>query len=265
MAPGCWFFRALWLVPMMLVATVAEEQVESCSAKKCGNTTISRPFWLSDWETARSCGSPDFEVNCDNGTSPVLLSSIRIGLDLEIINISYEERSLRVADRGKLYLLHAPNSCQVPIWNTSVKVDLPFRISPVNLNLMLYNCTEEAAAAARRRGSELARTRMRCGNESGVFVRAAGRYDGTGDYGGYAVQGCAAAAVPVRGRGSPSGEANASDYEQLIKDGFILTWDPRPLEPALPARKFTRQYHLLFNPLLLGWLARTRSAFALGN
>jgi hypothetical protein len=29
--------------------------------------------------------------------------------------------------------------------------------------------------------------------------------------------------VPVRGR---DGEANASSYEQLISDGFLLTWQP---------------------------------------
>ncbi|XP_040257848.1 uncharacterized protein [Aegilops tauschii subsp. strangulata] len=234
MAPSCWFFWALWL-PLMLPVATAEEQVQACSAKKCGNTTISDPFWLTDMEMGRSCGSPDFEVDCYNGSSPVLLSPIRLSARFDIINISYEERSLRVADRGKLNLLQASNSCQVPIWNTSVKVDLPFRISPVNLNLMLYNCTEATAAAALRRGTELVRTRMRCVNETRVFVRAAGRYDGTSGYGGYAVQGCIAAAVPVLGRGSSSGEANASDYEQLINDGFLMTWDPPP------TRKFTSQ------------------------
>ncbi|KAF7059748.1 hypothetical protein CFC21_066611 [Triticum aestivum] len=129
MVPSCWFFWALWL-PLMLSVAAAEEQVESCSAKKCGNTTISDPFWLTDWETARSCGSPDFEVNCHNGTSPVLLSPIRIGLDFEIINISYEGRILRVVDRDKLNLLQASNSCQVAMWNTSVKVDLPVQVLP---------------------------------------------------------------------------------------------------------------------------------------
>ncbi|EMS49577.1 hypothetical protein TRIUR3_00628 [Triticum urartu] len=230
MALGRWFFWALWL-PLILVVTAAREQREGCSdsAKRCGNMSISGPFWLRDNVAEQACGSSDFEVICFNNTTPVLRSSIPGGYGFAIIRISYEQRSLRVADVGKLELLS--DGC-LEIWNTSAELGVPFRIAPDNLNLILYSCTEATSAAAMaRRDGELAQTRMRCGDESRVFVRAAGRYDGTGGYGGYAVQGCAAAAVPVRGRGSSSGEANASDYERVIKGGFLMTWDPPPLPP----------------------------------
>ncbi|XBI14940.1 hypothetical protein VPH35_057448 [Triticum aestivum] len=177
MAPGCWFFGALWL-PLMLTVAAAEEQVEACSgsAKECGNLTISHPFWLSDRETGKSCGSPDFEVFCSDSSTPILLSSVAVSYGFEIIHISYDEDRLHVVDVGKLKLLHAPNSCSLPVWNTTVKLGLQFRIAPVSLNLVLYNCTEEAGAAAlARRDAELVPTTMRCGNRSMVYAGAGGR------------------------------------------------------------------------------------------
>ncbi|KAM3197987.1 hypothetical protein ACQJBY_073216 [Aegilops geniculata] len=233
MAPGCWFFGALWL-PLMLAVASADEQVEACSglAKRCGNTTISHPFWIPDWETGRSCGSTEFEVSCHDSSTPILLSSVAVSYGFEIIHISYDEERLHVVDVGKLKLLHAANSCSLPVWNTTVKLGLQFRIAPVSLNLVLYNCTEEAGAAAlARRDAELVPTTMRCGNRSMVYAGAGGRYNETSGYGSY--EGCDAAVMPVRG--SPSGEVNASDYEQLINNGFILTWE------LPPPRKFTSQ------------------------
>jgi hypothetical protein len=71
-------------------------------------------------------------------------------------------------------------------------------------------------------------TRLRCGNESEVFVHM-GRFKETS---AYPIDGCRACVVPVLR--SPSGEANARDYRKLVSDGFLLTWH-------LPPRKFARQ------------------------
>jgi hypothetical protein len=65
----------------------------------------------------------------------------------------------------------------------------------------------------------------------------AGGYDETSDYEGYAIEGCDAAVMPVVGS---SGEANASNYERLIKDGFLLTWKQPPATGM-----FTRRIVLL--------------------
>ncbi|VAH55943.1 unnamed protein product [Triticum turgidum subsp. durum] len=235
MAPSCWFFLALWL-PLVLVVVAAVQQVEAgCSglAKRCGNLTISDPLWVRNNFAERACGSSDFEVTCFNNT-PVLRSSMPTGFGFGIVDISYEERRLHVADGGKLYLLQARNSCGIQIWNTSAKLGVPFSICAGHLNLILYNCTEKGAAAATaRRDRELVRTRMRCGNDNVVFARVGGRYyDETRDYGGYPMEGCDTSAVPVMG--SSSGKTNASDYEQLIADGFLLTWGPPPAPSPLP-------------------------------
>jgi hypothetical protein len=214
----------------MLAVGAAEEHAEGCSAMSCGNLTISHPFWLSDWQTGRSCGSPDFQITCLNNT-PVLPSSIPFSVGFMIMDISYEEESLRVVDICKQKLLQASNSCQGTGWNTSDKLGIPFKIDPINLNLVMYNCT---AAAVARRDGELEQTRMRCGNESQVFVRTEGSYDET-----RAIEGCdTPVVVPVLG--GANGKANTSDYEQLIGGGFLLKWQRAPA-----SGKFSHQIVLL--------------------
>uniref|UniRef100_A0A453DUD5 non-specific serine/threonine protein kinase n=3 Tax=Aegilops tauschii subsp. strangulata TaxID=200361 RepID=A0A453DUD5_AEGTS len=232
MPPSSWFLTLIWVwcLPLMLVE--AEEQQEEVCSAKCGAVTISNPFWFTDLETGRSCGSPgspDFQLTCLNNSYPLLPSSVRVTLGFAILNISYGERSLHVIDLGKLQLLHDPpkpkifNSC-LPVWNTSTKLGRPFKISPINLELILYNCTEKAAARARRE-KELVRAKtMRCVNTSNTFVRAGVPYDPTGSYSGYALEDCAPIVLPVL----PSGETNASHYERLIQSGFLLKWEPPP-------------------------------------
>ncbi|KAM0821643.1 hypothetical protein ACQ4PT_072053 [Festuca glaucescens] len=229
MASGCWIlvFVWLWWLPLMMLAGAQEQRPQGClgSVTRCGNLTISDPFWVVDFETGQPCGAPSFAVLCYENT-PSLLSNGQFSF--MILNITYKERSLHVIDMNKLRLVQASNICGMfPNWNTSVKLNPPFRISPANLELTLYNCTGAAAAAARQNGA-LEETRLRCGNESDVFVRAGRLYDETSDdVVVYAIDGCDAIVVPVL---RSSGNANASGYEQLIKDGFLLTWGPDPLE-----------------------------------
>ncbi|XP_071683181.1 uncharacterized protein [Lolium perenne] len=191
----------------MVAGAVADQQAQGCSgsAKRCGNLTISDPFWLVDLEKGKSCGAPGFEVFCEKNT-PSLQSPGRFGFT--IINITYEKHNLRAIDKGKLELMQASNTCHIPhSRNTSVKLRPPFRISPANLDLVMYNCKEEVAGAR--------------------------SYDEMSDYASYAVEGCDALVIPVLGS---SGNGNASNYEQLIRDCFLVTWDDLPLPLA---RKFT--------------------------
>uniref|UniRef100_A0ACD5VI84 Uncharacterized protein n=1 Tax=Avena sativa TaxID=4498 RepID=A0ACD5VI84_AVESA len=222
----CWVsaFVSVWWLPLMLAAA-QERPGDGCSgsATRCGNVTISAPFSLRETGTQGACGSTDFQITCLNNSSPVLPSFLPYSSGFAIMDISYEEDNMRVVDMGKQDLLQASNSCHVPIWNTSDKLGRPFRIVPVSLNLIVYNCTKASVAAA----AGLVGTRMRCGNKSQVFVRTERRSDQTGA----AVEGCdAVATLPVLG-GANSAE-NASNYEQLITDGFLLSWDWDGLPPV---------------------------------
>uniref|UniRef100_A0A453DUH5 non-specific serine/threonine protein kinase n=1 Tax=Aegilops tauschii subsp. strangulata TaxID=200361 RepID=A0A453DUH5_AEGTS len=80
---------------------------------------------------------------------------------------------------------------------------------------------------------------MGCGDTSKVFVRAGGRYNDTAGYGSY--DGCDAAVTPVVGA---YGEANASRYEQLINDGFILTWELPP-----PRKGKSTRWEIIVGPV----------------
>jgi hypothetical protein len=216
---------------------LAVAAADDCSAtRRCGNLNISQPFWLSDTETG-SCGLLDFQVYCNNSITPILRSSTAF-YGFAIIDIIYEERSLRVVD---IYDKTASWLCRVSSLNTSAKLSRSFQISPANMDLVLYKCTAEAAAVARR-DSKL--VPMRCGKEinADAFVSAGGFYVGD------AIRGCNATVVPVLG--SKSGMANASDYEQLISNGFLLTWGPPPL-----ASKFAHPS----NHLSIKFLAKTRA------
>ena len=61
-----------------------------------------------------------------------------------------------------------------------------------------------------------------------VRVAVGGHYNDSSNYTQYSVEGCSTTLVPVLG---PFGKVSASDYEQLISNGFLLTWQ-------LPSGKF---------------------------
>jgi hypothetical protein len=167
----------------------------------------------------------DFQVYCNrttNPNTPILRSSTYFGF--AIVDIHYDERILLVVDLHKQELLHDYNSCHVPILSSSDKLAIPFRIDPANLYLVMYSCTTPAAKAAARRVPAV--VPMRCGNESSAFVRVGGYYNGSANHEGYSIEGCKDTVVEVLG--SPPGVANASDYERLVGDGFLLTWDATP-------------------------------------
>ncbi|XBI14938.1 hypothetical protein VPH35_057448 [Triticum aestivum] len=136
---SCWFLVFVWIVwwlPLMLAGHEEQRQPEGCSAKSCGNLTISDPFWLAESEAGRSCGPLDFAVDCWEDSIPILKSSAFIGFAIK--GISYEERSLRVVDAHKVQDFNVSNSsCHFPGWNTSVKLARPFKVSHANCRFRL--------------------------------------------------------------------------------------------------------------------------------
>nr|CAB3472299.1 unnamed protein product [Digitaria exilis] len=111
-----------------------------------------------------------------------------------------------------------------PSTNTSSKIALPFTISPVNKNLILYSCAEPPPALPVE-GLVEERT---CGNSTFV-ARVGGSYGDPDNSGRSFLEGCDASILPILGE---SGEANASNYEELISNGFQLTWQQLPLPPS---------------------------------
>ncbi|XBI61610.1 hypothetical protein VPH35_042382 [Triticum aestivum] len=216
---SCWMFP--WLGPRLFLSFVIISTMPTpllaaaCEPKRCGNVSISAPFGVISGSEENRCAQLGFQVHCSNGVPYLGYYEPEHGL--QILDIFYINGSLLVSDVHKLrgFNLSDENGCHVPKANTATKIGHPFSVSPLNQNLVFYNCTRALATRAGLVDTV-------CQNNT--FVRAAGRYNVSGMIdGGYALEGCSATVVPVLG---PSVDVNASDYEELISDGFLMTWQP---------------------------------------
>uniref|UniRef100_A0A0D9Y2X3 Wall-associated receptor kinase galacturonan-binding domain-containing protein n=1 Tax=Oryza glumipatula TaxID=40148 RepID=A0A0D9Y2X3_9ORYZ len=194
---------------------------EGCKAGRCGNMSILEPFGLvTELDEETSCRWFGFQVTCNNNTPYLGYPRKNRQFKFQIIDIFYRNSSLLVTDVQKTDDFDSSGDCHVPRSNTSSKLGWPFSISPVNKNLVFYNCTKAPTAAERR---VLGLVGTKCRNNT--YARLEERYNESVRF----LEGCDAVIVPVRGR---YGDANASNYEQLISDGFLLTWQP-PQQPSV--------------------------------
>lgn len=226
MAPALLLFLVVpWVWASLsspLLAAADGRGGKHCPPVLCGNVTISFPFAIVPEEaTATSCGATGFQVTCPNNT-PFLGYNRLYSHQFQILDIFYNDASMLVADVHKLQDFNdsASEHCHAPTNNSSYKLGLPFSISANNENLIMYNCMNPLPEEVWRREGLV---EMSCGNRT--FVRVADRRSGddSGGYGNYFMEGCNATVVPVLAR---SGEANASNYKELVRDGFLLTWQP---------------------------------------
>jgi len=191
----------------------------------CGDVTISFPFGLiPEGAEQTNCGARiGFQVRCYNNNIPYL-QYYHSEHRMQILSIFYRNRSLLIADRLAYFNRSSPEGCRIPTANTSSRLAPPFSVSPVNQNLIFYNCTKPPPP-----GAGLVETVC----HKNTFVRAAdGRPDESA--GSYFLEDCNATMVPVLG---VSGKVNATNYEQLVRDGFLATW-PRPPPPPPPPGNF---------------------------
>ncbi|WVZ72179.1 LOW QUALITY PROTEIN: hypothetical protein U9M48_020681 [Paspalum notatum var. saurae] len=225
------FFVSLVLMMALLSAAANGQAGERFLPVLCGNVSIVFPLGIIPEQAMDpSCGGTGFQVRCANNT-PYLGYSRREHW-FQILDIFYGNASLLVADVHKLEGFSSSggsNGCHISTNSTPGHLGLPFSISPVNQNLIFYNCTTKApelAAPVVVAGEGLVETKCR----NNMFVRVGGHYDGeSSSYGSYFMEGCDAAVVPVLGR---PGRMNASSYEELISDGFLLTWQLPPGSPS---------------------------------
>jgi hypothetical protein len=202
-----------------------------CSPVLCGDVNISFPFGVVPEQAAEiECGLDMFQVACNRNTP--YLGHYEGIFSLQILNIFYGNSSLIIADDHKLHDFNISGGCRVPMYNSSYQLDYPFSISPASKNLIFYNCKKAPAMAERGKLVETI-----CHNNN-TFVRVAERFEESGSYGDYFLEGCNATVVPVLGG---SGKTNTSRYEELINDGFLLAWELPSVPPQPPPKpsKFT--------------------------
>ncbi|KXG31947.1 hypothetical protein SORBI_3003G080700 [Sorghum bicolor] len=219
------FLSSVWMVLSLPLMLASAASAGHCPPVLCGDVSISFPFGIvQEQATSTNCGAIGFQVRCVNDTP--YLGYSRYQHWFQILTVFYNNDSLVVADSHRLQKLGALNSssvvdddesCRIPTNNSSTKVALPFSISPVNQDLILYDCTKALAPPAPATAADEGLVETRCGNST--FARVGGHY-GESD-GSYFLDGCGATVVPVLGNYA---KANASKYEELISDGFLLTW-----------------------------------------
>uniref|UniRef100_A0A0D9Y2Z8 Wall-associated receptor kinase galacturonan-binding domain-containing protein n=1 Tax=Oryza glumipatula TaxID=40148 RepID=A0A0D9Y2Z8_9ORYZ len=220
LAPSIWVACSL---PFVLSAAAADAQGggEGCKVGRCGNMSILQPFGLvKEQDDANGCLWFGFQVTCNDSIPYLGYPQKNQPFKFQIIDIFYSNSSLLVTDVRKTDDFDNSSGCSIPRSNTSSKLGWPFSISNVNQNLVFYNCTKAPAAAERR---VLGLVDTKCRNNT--YAHLEERYNESVHF----LEGCDAVIVPVRGR---DGEANASNYEQLISDGFFLTWQPPPQQSA---------------------------------
>jgi hypothetical protein len=180
--------------------------------------TVSFPFGLiPDGADQTHCGDGGIgsKVRCYDNSS-LHLEYSRSDISMLILSIFYDNHSLHIVPRRFWHPYFNRSSCRIPAPDTFPVLLPPLFVSPVNQNLIFYNCTKPPP-----QGAGLVETV--CHNNT--FVRAAdGRSDESGSY---FFKGCTATKVPVLG---VPGKVNVTNYEQLVRDGFLATWQP-PLPP----------------------------------
>ncbi|KAK8452312.1 hypothetical protein SEVIR_5G091400v4 [Setaria viridis] len=179
--------------PLMPAAAADRQGREHCPSQLCGNVNISFPFGLVPEEDAVTHCYALFQI----------------------LSIFYDNASLFIAEtQDHNDSRHLELGCYIPTGNVTSKFGRLFSISPLNQNLIFYNCIKPLPPSV-----GLAETM--CRNNTYVRV-AAERYDG---HGSYFLEGCNSSVKPVLGR---SVKIDAGNYEELMRDGFLVTWQWPP-------------------------------------
>ncbi|KAF0905023.1 hypothetical protein E2562_000834 [Oryza meyeriana var. granulata] len=200
------------LASLQLLTTFANGSTvdAGCPPARCGNLTITYPFWLGSQDQS-SCGPPAFRLTCnDTASSPFLSSSY-----IKVLDVDYGRRSL-VAVHA---LLAADAACTV-MFNVSSAFAITDRFSISRSNRQLYvlsRCRERLPPLG-----SVPVTNCRA-NSSGMYAYLGDNYvtgqapanDG----------GCELSVFPVLGS-SKATEMTAANYRQLIVGGFLLEWEP---------------------------------------
>lgn len=202
----CCIFISICFLCLPYESFCEDQQFEECKKPKaCGNQTIRFPFYTD--RNLSYCGYAGFELTCLNNN--VLLLNIS-GDQYRVTDISYNTNSLRVSN----VLSSRSGFCSLAkIRNLSLPSDGRFQLnSTLNLTL-LSNCAPEFA----RIFSNYTVSCDQTTNDSADWVLAMKTENPDLIY---ATGGCEnVAVVPIRDYSK-----DATDYLQLIRNGFDLNW-----------------------------------------
>ncbi|KAI3915616.1 hypothetical protein MKX01_015441 [Papaver californicum] len=210
--------RYMMIILVILLETVVGENItfRACEPKKCGaNLTISYPFWING-EHESYCGHPDFQINCTHHKIPILHLS---GEDYLISDISYANQSLSVTSAAAFY---DEPSCPIPRRNFTV-VGSPFSLSPYHIDLyFFYNCSLVP--------SECFVYPITCANDSSkrltsyaTIIRKQEEYKILNSS-SEKCESLVGVTIDME-EGVSLNSSMTKQYSDLVKEGFVLTWN----------------------------------------
>ncbi|CAL4951329.1 unnamed protein product [Urochloa decumbens] len=184
-----------------------------CAPASCGGLSITYPFWLAGTHPPE-CGYQAFQVTCDKG----MVSLANSFMKYQILDIFYPNNSFRVINAG---LISSNDTCgRDTFFNVSSDLGLsPFKISPKNQELFLYDCDPRE-----RQGVPRSWTRVPCStpNGSSAFALLGKKYTPDGVWMSPPMN-CNVSMIPVLGYEGATG----ADYQRLLKRGSLLEYkDP---------------------------------------
>ncbi|PKA59140.1 putative serine/threonine-protein kinase [Apostasia shenzhenica] len=199
------FLYSIDLLCFFLTLSIAANPPQNCEPKNCGGLiNVSYPFWIKGLQPDY-CGYPPFEVTCINNT-PMLLKSLED--DYIVLNISYEQGTIRVASVRYARNHGDFDGCSVPYYNLSFSF-APLKISSANRELIFaYNCSADEPQVIQ----------IPCAGMKSRLAYLGGRYGFPKDDGVFGS--CYTAVMPVLDYPG----AKVKDYPKLLANGFLLNW-----------------------------------------
>ncbi|XP_026386981.1 LEAF RUST 10 DISEASE-RESISTANCE LOCUS RECEPTOR-LIKE PROTEIN KINASE-like 1.2 isoform X2 [Papaver somniferum] len=207
----------IFLLEPVLGQNNQNPKFRACEPKKCGNNnpTISYPFWIDD-EQESYCGHPNFKESCTDHKIPILRISDG---DYLIRDISYENHSLVVTNAAAIY---DKPSCPIPHRNFTL-VGSPFSFTDYHIDLyFFYNCSLVPTQyfvfpipCARTSNKSLSSYATIIHEEGGFkFLNSSSEK-------------CESlVGVPIEmEEGTSLNTLMTKQYSDLVKEGFVLTWN----------------------------------------
>ncbi|KAJ1282721.1 hypothetical protein BS78_03G072900 [Paspalum vaginatum] len=200
---------SLVLLLLLLLPLLGAALDANCTPASCGNLPIRYPFWLRGHQPSY-CGYPSFGIACDptGASAPSLNDSY-----LRVLDIHYGNRSVVAFHTN---LADDPTGCRATRFNMSTSLALSLlAVSRANWELFLHaNCSRQPPPA----GS----VATHCKDSGAWFMYLGRRSYEPGAPPLPGTTGCRFSIVPVLPE-SPELKA-LSDYETLVKRGFLVEW-----------------------------------------
>ncbi|KAH9616020.1 hypothetical protein KSS87_004905 [Heliosperma pusillum] len=195
-------FKLTFLLQLKLYLSLSANHFGDCIPKKCGNISISYPFYMINQQKSY-CGYPGFEVSCKDDKFPYLNIS---GGSYVVKNVSYEEQIIQVVNSMFLDSFSGKIACSglLQHLNFTFNYDkFSFRANHTDIVLMM-NCPQKV---------------LQENSPSWVICGAVGVYQDETRLKDLGEKCNGVISVPYEGERMKNG-----NVKEMLEEGFSLKW-----------------------------------------